>query len=138
MTTRTLADNGDAVNAAFDEVYTEPRRLAADTGAASRPGDTLHAPTALVNEVYLRLRHAVGTIHDRHHFFALASQATRRVLVDHARRKHAYPSGADRPAGCRADVAGLERLGQVRVAQPRGSARRCLTGGHFAHRNSPF
>ncbi len=29
MTTRTSADNGDAVNAAFDEVYTEPRRLAA-------------------------------------------------------------------------------------------------------------
>jgi RNA polymerase sigma factor (TIGR02999 family) len=51
-------------------------------------------PTALVNEVYMRLMHGVGAIHDRHHFFALASQAMRRVLVDHARRKHARKRGA--------------------------------------------
>lgn len=93
MTDRPSPRNQDAVNAAFDEVYTELRRLAARHMRREPAQHTLQ-PTALVNEVYLRLMHGVGTIHDRHHFFALASQAMRRVLVDHARRKHARKRGA--------------------------------------------
>ena len=93
MTDGPRQGNQEAVNAAFDGVYTELRRLAARHMRRESAGHTLQ-PTALVNEVYLRLMHGVGTIHDRHHFFALASQAMRRVLVDHARHKHAYKRGA--------------------------------------------
>ena len=50
-------------------------------------------PTALVNEAYLRLMRGPAVINDRHHFFALAATAMRRVLVDHARQKYAGKRG---------------------------------------------
>jgi RNA polymerase sigma factor (TIGR02999 family) len=55
-------------------------------------GHTLSA-TALVHEAYLRL---VGDqkFDGRGHFFAAAAEAMRRILVDHARRKHAIKRGA--------------------------------------------
>jgi RNA polymerase sigma factor (TIGR02999 family) len=70
-------------------VYDELRRLAARRLAAEGPGHTLQ-PTALVHEAYLKL---VGAdprqpYHGRVHFFAAAAQAMRRILIDHARRKH--------------------------------------------------
>jgi RNA polymerase sigma factor (TIGR02999 family) len=53
-----------------------------------RPGHTLQA-TALVNEVYLRL---VGQqevrVRNRAHFFALAAEMMRHILVDYARKRH--------------------------------------------------
>ena len=52
-------------------------------------------PTALVNEADLRLMRSHDTIADRHHFFALAAQAMRRVLVDHARQRRARKRGGD-------------------------------------------
>ena len=57
-------------------------------------GHTLQ-PTALVHEAYLRL---VGDqrFDGRGHFFAAAAQAMRRVLVDHARSRHAAKRGAGR------------------------------------------
>ena len=69
-------------------VYDELRRLAAQTLAGEKPGQTLQ-PTALVHEAYLRL---VGQGEEPHwdsgrHFFAAAAEAMRRVLVDNARRK---------------------------------------------------
>jgi RNA polymerase sigma factor (TIGR02999 family) len=53
--------------------------------AAEAPGQTLQ-PTALVHEAYLRL---VGEsrFHDRQHFFRVAAEAMRRVLVDRARHR---------------------------------------------------
>jgi RNA polymerase sigma factor (TIGR02999 family) len=64
------------------------RALAAARLRSESPGHTLQ-PTALVNEAYLRLspqdRAACG---GREHFLALASQAMRRILVDHARTKN--------------------------------------------------
>jgi RNA polymerase sigma factor (TIGR02999 family) len=58
-----------------------------------RPGRTLQ-PTALVNEVYLRLAglQAIGW-RDRAHFFAMASRLMRRVLVDAARARGADKRG---------------------------------------------
>jgi RNA polymerase sigma factor (TIGR02999 family) len=53
---------------------------------------TLQA-TALVHEAYMRLKGASIAINDRRHFFALAAQAMRRTLVDHARQKHAGKRG---------------------------------------------
>lgn len=70
-------------------VYDELRRLAAQRIAGEGPGHTLQ-PTALVHEAYLKL---VGADpqqpwNGRVHFFAAAAEAMRRILIDHARRKH--------------------------------------------------
>ena len=80
---------GRGDHAALDElwplVHGELRRRAAAYLRQERPGHTLE-PTALVHEAYLRL---VGQVRvgwqDRKHFFALAAQMMRRILVDHAR-----------------------------------------------------
>ena len=63
-----------------------------------RPGHTLQ-PTALVNEAYLKLvdLHRLQW-HDRAHFFAVAAQIIRRILVDHARRHAASKRGGGVPA----------------------------------------
>jgi RNA polymerase sigma factor (TIGR02999 family) len=70
-------------------VYDELRRLAAKRLASESPGHTFQ-PTALVHEAYLKL---VGPDpqqpwNGRAHFFAAAAEAMRRILIDHARRKH--------------------------------------------------
>lgn len=85
---------GDAVaaNMAMREVYTELRRLASSYMRRERSQHTLQ-PTALVNEAYLRLVNGPDAISNRKHFFALAAQAMRRVLVDHARQKRSLKRG---------------------------------------------
>jgi RNA polymerase sigma factor (TIGR02999 family) len=66
-------------------VYTELRRLAARFMRRERPGHTLQT-TALVHEAYIRLCGAdFIDWQNRAHFFAVAAQQVRRVLVDHAR-----------------------------------------------------
>lgn len=73
----------------FAQIYDELRRLAASYLRGERPDHSLQ-PTALVNEVYLRLRNARShTYADREHFLATAARAMRQVLVDHARRRGA-------------------------------------------------
>ena len=68
-------------------VYDELRRLAACFMRNERAGHTLQA-TALVNEVYLRLVQANRVeVASRAHFFALAAQMMRRLLVDSARAR---------------------------------------------------
>jgi RNA polymerase sigma-70 factor (ECF subfamily) len=69
-------------------IYQELRSIAARYMGRERPGHTLQ-PTALVNEVYLKL-FAKGTpsFTDRAHFLAAASQAMRRILVSHARSRN--------------------------------------------------
>src|SRR5262249_12879290 len=77
-------------------VYDELRALAAAQLALERPGQTLDA-TALVHEAYLRL---VGDrpFADRRHFFRVAAEAMRRVLIDRARQKRrARPGGGPGP-----------------------------------------
>lgn len=89
----------------FPVVYGELRRIAAMQMRAERKDHTLE-PTALVNEAFLRLVGAAGLQpKSRAHFFAIAAQAMRRILVDHARRRKAQKRGAgERPAALR-DVA---------------------------------
>ncbi len=80
----------------FALLYAELRALARSQLAGERVSHTLSA-TALVNEVYLKLSKRDGTalseVHgappssDRGIFFALAAQAMRRILVDHARTR---------------------------------------------------
>jgi RNA polymerase sigma factor (TIGR02999 family) len=80
-------------------VYDELRKLAAGHMANEAPGHTLDA-TALVHEAYIRLVSSPGRkfaevrFAGRAHFFAAASEAMRRILVDSARRKQALKRGA--------------------------------------------
>lgn len=79
----------EAAEALLRLVYTELHDLAAHYMRNERPDHTLQ-PTALVHEAYLRLvdqRHASWK--NRSHFYGIAAQAMRRILVDHARRKRA-------------------------------------------------
>ena len=83
--------------AALDEllpvVYDELRRRAARYLRHERVNHTLQ-PTALVNEAYLRLVDQESVEwKDRGHFFAVAAQAMRRILVDHARQKNREKRG---------------------------------------------
>ena len=74
-------------------VYAELRRIAARQLRRERVGHTLQ-PTALVHEVYLRLvDQRQGDWQNRAHFFGVAAQVMRRILVDHARRHNADKRG---------------------------------------------
>lgn len=78
-------------------LYAELRRLARARLRDERPGHTLQA-TALVHEVYLRLVDQTRVQwQDRNHFFAVAAQAIRRILVDHARGRARRKRGGGAP-----------------------------------------
>ena len=75
----------DALDRLTPMVYQELRRIARRHMQHERPGHTLQA-TALVNEAFLRLADAPNVPwQDRAHFFAIAAQLMRRVLVESAR-----------------------------------------------------
>jgi RNA polymerase sigma factor (TIGR02999 family) len=90
--------NASALNELLPLIYAELRRIAARQLRRERSDHTLQA-TALVHEVYLRLvdqRHVDWR--DRAHFFGVAAQAMRRILVDHARRHRAGKRGDGLPS----------------------------------------
>lgn len=75
-------------------VYAELRQMAERHFRKERPGHTLQ-PTAIVHEAYFRLVDQTRvTWKNRGHFLAIASQAMRRILIDHARGR-----GADKRGG---------------------------------------
>jgi RNA polymerase sigma-70 factor (ECF subfamily) len=77
-------------------VYDELRRLAGRYLQNEAAGHTLQ-PTALVHEAYLRLVDQTDADwRNRAHFFAVAAQAMRNILVDHARSRRAAKRGGDR------------------------------------------
>src|SRR5215207_6093665 len=77
-------------------VYEECRRIAAGQMRGERVEHTL-SPTALVNELYLRLVDQRRTTwSNRAQFFGIAAQLMRRVLVDHARARLAEKRDGDR------------------------------------------
>ena len=91
-----LAWNGGD-KAALDQlipvVYDELRRQASRYLRGERPGHTLQT-TGLVNEAYLRLVDQRNVRwQNRAHFFGIAAQLMRRILVDHARAKHREKRG---------------------------------------------
>ncbi|HEY9430007.1 MAG TPA: sigma-70 family RNA polymerase sigma factor [Blastocatellia bacterium] len=95
--TRLLLDwrNGDQT--AFDRlmplVYEELRRMANHYMRNERRGHTLQT-SALVNEAYLRLvDHENIEWQNRAHFFGVAAQAMRRILVDYARSRNYQKRG---------------------------------------------
>src|ERR1700719_2027990 len=77
-------------------VYDELHRLARRYMKRERPGHSLQT-TALVNEAYMRLvDYKRMQWQNRAHFFAVAAQVMRRILVEHARR-HNLKRGKDVP-----------------------------------------
>jgi RNA polymerase sigma factor (TIGR02999 family) len=95
--TQLLTQVGDGDQAAVDAllplVYQELRRLANHYLRRERPDHTLQA-TALVHEAYLRLIDQTNiSWQNRAHFFSVAAQVMRHILVDHARAHHAAKRG---------------------------------------------
>ncbi len=80
------AGDEDAISRLLPLVYDELRQVAARRMRAEAEGHTLQ-PTELVHEAYYRLAGAELALNDRAHFFALASETMRRVLVDHAKAR---------------------------------------------------
>lgn len=96
MLVRASRGDGEAVNRLFPLVYDELRGLAERALLRERCDHTLQA-TALVHEAYMKLvgREPVAW-RDRAHFRALAAQAIRHILVDHARTKKREKRGGGR------------------------------------------
>jgi RNA polymerase sigma factor (TIGR02999 family) len=89
--------NKNAVAELVPLLYDELRRMASHYLQRERPGHTLQA-TALVHEAYLRLVDQKDVEwQNRSHFFGVAAQQMRRILVDHARAHHAAKRGGPFP-----------------------------------------
>ncbi len=114
-------------------VYEELRRLASSYLRGERPDHTLQT-TALVHEAYLRLADQRRTTWaNRAHFFGIAAQAMRRILVDHARSRGRAKRNAGYPVTLDEELAGsvgrpyevlevdeaLERLARLDARQAR-------------------
>jgi RNA polymerase sigma factor (TIGR02999 family) len=86
-------------------VYEELHRIARHYMAGERPGHTLQT-TALIHEAYLRLTNQEEIAwQNRAHFFAVAAQAMRRILVDHARSRDAAKRGGGVPKAAMEETA---------------------------------
>src|SRR5919202_2839260 len=86
-------DNRPSVDELVARHYDELRLLAHSYLRRERLGNTLQT-TGLVNEAYLRLARLAGLgAEEKTRFFAIMSTTMRRVLVDHARRRHPLERG---------------------------------------------
>ena len=106
--TRLLIDwsrgDTDALEKLLPIVYTELQRIARRAVGRERIDNTLQ-PTALVNELYLKLiQQRAASWENRAHFFAVAAQLMRRILVDHARERAAAKRGGSAPRLSLSDV----------------------------------
>lgn len=124
---RVSAGDDRAVESLFPLVYEQLHSLAR-VYFRGEPADHTWQPTALVHEAYLRLaQRERPNVRSRREFFAVAAQAMRRLLVDHARRRRRLKRrpgerlGTDVLDALQADDTaalllldeGLEELGQV-------------------------
>jgi RNA polymerase sigma factor (TIGR02999 family) len=82
-----------ALEALTPLVYEELRRLARSYMRRERPGHTLQS-TALVHEAFVRLIDQRVAWNSRAHFYGIAAQMMRRILVDHAKAQGAAKRGA--------------------------------------------
>ncbi|MCM3901378.1 MAG: ECF-type sigma factor, partial [Pyrinomonadaceae bacterium] len=86
--------DGQALDDLIPLVYSELRRLARLHMGHERPNHTLQT-SALINEAYLRLVDQQKVEwQDRAHFFAMAAQIMRNILIDHARKYRSAKRGA--------------------------------------------
>jgi len=90
------AGDAHARDQLFTAVHEHLRRMATDVFRHERADHTLE-PNALVSELYLRLfRDEAQSFCDRAHFFAVAAQTMRRILIDHARAGVAVKRGGSK------------------------------------------
>jgi RNA polymerase sigma factor (TIGR02999 family) len=85
--------DAQALEALTPVVYDELRRIAGRYLRRERPGHTLQG-TEIVHEAYLRLVNQRVHWQNRAHFYGIAAQFIRRILVDHARNRQAQKRGA--------------------------------------------
>ena len=128
--------NGDeqARERLFETVHIQLRQMAATLLQRERGNHTLE-PNALVNEVCVRLLGGqVVSYQDRAHFFAIAAQTMRRILIDHARagiagkrgggRQRVSLSGVDgwTPVSRNEDILALDQaLAKLATVDPRAA-----------------
>ena len=94
-------------------VYEELRKQAARYLRRERPGHSMQT-TALINEAYLRLIDARNVPWEgRAHFFAIAANLMRRILVDHARRRDAEKRGGAQIRLTLDDTVGIAKQSDV-------------------------
>ncbi len=90
-------------------IYEDLRRMAAHMMAAEKPGQTLQ-PTALVHEAYLKVfAGGLPKATSKRHFFCIAAEAMRRIIVDSVRRKRSVKHGGG---------AQREELDEAAIAMP--------------------
>ncbi|MCB2068037.1 MAG: RNA polymerase subunit sigma, partial [Erythrobacter sp.] len=80
----------------MDALYPQLKKIARDLGWRYSAGETMRS-TALVNECYLKLRHAAGFA-DEAHFLRTAARAMRQILVNHAEARSAAKRGGGKAA----------------------------------------
>ena len=83
----------EALDRLMPIVYDQLRKLARSCLRAERPDHTLRA-TALVNEAYMKLVRADVPWQSRVHFYAVAAQVLRHILIDHAKANKREKRGA--------------------------------------------
>lgn len=85
----------EALNELMPLIYEELRKMARRYMRQQNPGHTLQT-TALIHEAYLRMvKQKEKHFQNRAHFFGVAAQAMRHILVDYARSRHAAKRGGD-------------------------------------------
>lgn len=85
------AGEAGALERVFERLYPELKRMAVQRVGG---GEATLSPTALVNEVYLRLIGNAGlSLNDRRHFLACAARAMRAIVIDHVRHHVADKRG---------------------------------------------
>ena len=110
--TRILNEAGEgrqgATEELFELLYSHLRQMAQKKMSEEKPGQTLQA-TALVNEAFLKLVGSAPTQwENRNHFFAAASEAMRRILIDIARKKKAEKRGGE---AVRFELSAADKIG---------------------------
>jgi RNA polymerase sigma-70 factor (ECF subfamily) len=101
--------NREAGKELLARMQPELRRIAANYMRGERVGHTLQ-PTALVNELFLRLMGGASIEwQDRAHFLAVASQQLRRILVDHARQRQSEKRGGGMQAATLMEASAVVR-----------------------------
>lgn len=104
------ASSGDRrdLDALMGAIYQDMRRLAMSHMSGERRDHTL-SPTAVVHEAYVKFIDQRNTDwKNRLHFFSVASRIIRRILIDHAREKHAMKRGG--PGAGREGNGGMTRI----------------------------
>lgn len=114
---RVVSSEPGAARELFEIVYDDLRRLAQARMRAERADHTLQA-TALVHEAFVRLIDLeASSINDRTHFYRIAAEAMRRILVDHARARLADKRGGGATVYALADDDGAVDCDPARVLE---------------------